>query len=324
MKTLLTIVLTGMVITFGQAQNNLGKTDDLGRIALAVVVPEQAEGIPTSARQLLESKMLQIAVQNGLGESSANPRFCIVPAVNVLSKEVTPTAPPMQALNLEATFFIVDAESKVVFSQTSLTVKGVGQTEDKAYLSGLRNINVKAGAFKGFVESGKTKIIEYYNSQCDALLNQAQALAGQKKYEEALCRLSGIPDVCRECFDKAQTLSATIYQQYANFKCSEYLSAAKAAWANMDADKAAEQLGKITQDMACYEEASQLTRTITDKMLADGANVWNFKMKKYDDAVSRDRLIIEARRDVAMAWAYASYWGPNAYYRYDWRWLYHH
>lgn len=316
------ILLILVAFVFGlnlNAQNSQGKTDDLGRIALAAIVPDQAEGIPQSARQLLANKMEQIAVQNGLGAAASNPRFCIVPVVNVLSKEITPTAPPMQALNLDVTFYIVDAASQTIFSQTNIQVKGVGQTEDKAYMQALKNVNVKAGQFKGFVEKGKEKILEYYNSQCDVVLKGAQALAGQKKYEESLFTLLSVPDVCRECFDKSMDLSVDIYKQYANYKCTEYMSGAKAAWANMNADKAAEFLGKITPDMECYEQAVKLADEITQKQLADGANVWQFKMKQYDDSVEKEKLMIQAGKDVAVSWAY---WGQGKHFNWDWSWLY--
>ena len=302
-------------------QNSLGKTDDLGRIALAAYVPDQAEGVPVSARQLLQNKMLQIAVQNGLGANGFNPRFCMVPMVNVLSKDITPSAPPMQVVNLEITFYVVDAISKTIFSQAAISVKGVGQTEDKAYISGIKNINVKAGQLRGLVETGKNKIVEFYNSQCDVILKGAQALAGRKKYEEALFNLLSVPDVCRECYDKCMDLSGDVYKDYANYACSAYLSGAKAAWANMDADKAAENLGHITSDMSCYQEANKLCDQITKKMVADGADVWKFKMKRYDDAIDLQKMKIQAERDVAIAFANAYYWN-NTKNVWDWGWLY--
>ncbi len=321
MKKILTLILllTLFPLNWVAAQNTLGKTDDIGRIALAVHVPDMAENIPAGAKQLLENKMMQIATNNGLGAGGVDPRFCIVPMVNLLSKDVTPTAPPMVAMTLEVSFYIVDAIGEAIFSQTTVSAKGVGQTEEKALISGIKNINTRAGHFKGFVERGKTKIIEYYNSKCDAIISRAQALARQKNYEEALFNLMSIPDVCRECHDRCMDLSTEIYKDYANYRCTQLLSAARAAWANMDADAAAANLGQITPDMACYNEAAKLTDEITRKMIADGANVWNFKMKRYDDAIERDRLIIKARRDIAVAWAYATYWSN---YNYNWGWLY--
>lgn len=301
------------------AQNTLGKSDDLGRLALSVMVPDMAENIPQSAKQLLENKMMQIATINGLGAGGLDPRFCIVPMVNILTKDVTPTAPPMIALNMEVTFYIVDAVNQTIFVQTTMAAKGVGQTEDKAYISGIKNVNARAGQFKGFIESGKNKIIEYYNSQCDAIIKKAQSLAGMKQHEEALFYLLSVPDVCRECYDKCMDVSVEVYKDYANYKCTKYMSAARAAWANMDAPLAAQNLSMITPDMSCYGDATKLTDAITNKMIADGANVWNFKMKQYDDTVDLESLKIKAKRDVAVAWAHASYWNN---YNYNWGWLY--
>ncbi len=318
MKKISLLFLALLAIPFiGLSQNSQGKSDDMGRVALAAIVPQQAEGIPDGARQMLQNKMQQIATLNGIGAASSNPRFCIVPLVNVITKDITPTAPPMQALTLEFTFYIVDAVSKSIFSQTSITVKAVGQSDDKAYIAAVKNLNPRAGQFKGFVETGKTKIMEYYNSQCDVVIKGAQALAGQKKYEEALFILLSVPDVCRECFDKCMDLSIDIYKQYANYKCTEYMSGAKAAWAAMNADKAAEFLGKITPDMECYPQAVELTEQITQKMLADGANVWTFKMKQFDANVDKEKLMIQAGKDVAVAWGN---WGASA--SFDWGWLY--
>jgi len=304
------------------SQNNQDKFDDLARIALAAFIPKQADGIPSSARQILLNKMLQISLKNGLGASGENPRFCIVPSLNVISKEISPTAPPMVVVNIEITFFIVDAASKTIFSQTSILVKGVGTNKNKAYISGIRNINVKAGQFKNFVETGKQKIIEFYNSQCDIILEHAQALSAQKRYKEALFNLLSVPEVCKECYGKSMDLSSAIYKEYANNKCAENLSAAKAAWASMDPEKASEFLGKITPDMNCYNEAVHLVNLITKKMIDDGANVWTFKMKKYDNSIEKEKMVIQAQRDVAVAWANRTYWSqsPNSYW--NWNWLY--
>jgi hypothetical protein len=41
-------------------------------------------------------------------------------------------------------------------------------------------------------------------------------------------------------------------------------------------------------------------------MLADGANVWEFKMKQYDDSIEKDKMMIQAGKEIAVSWAY---WG---------------
>jgi len=49
------------------AQNNQGKADDAGRIALASVVSDQIEGLTPSAQSNLQNKLNQIATKKWYG-----------------------------------------------------------------------------------------------------------------------------------------------------------------------------------------------------------------------------------------------------------------
>ena len=187
------------------------------------------------------------------------------------------------------------------------------------YVQGIKQLNAKHGQFKGFVEKGKEKIIEYYNSQGDVIVKGSQALAGQQKYEEALYMLLSVPDISRECYDKCMDLSIDIYKQFADQKCTEYLSAAKAAWAGKELSTVEENLGKITPDMACYPDAQQLVEQVTAAVEAEGGKAWEYKMKVYEDDVEKEKLMIQAGKEVAMEWAH---WGAAKHFNWDWRFLY--
>ncbi|MDX9770842.1 MAG: hypothetical protein RBT19_10795 [Tenuifilaceae bacterium] len=312
----LTILLALFALTYtGMAQSSLGKTDDLGRIAIAAIVPDEA-GVPGGAQRNLQNRLMQIATLNGLG-ATENAQFVMVPMLSIINKDVTPTAPPMVSLTMDVTLYIVDMLTQNIYSQTSIQVRGVGNTEERAYTQALNGINPRHGQFRGFVEKGKEKIIEYYNSKCDVVISSAQALAGQKNYEEALFTLMSVPDVSRECYDKCMQISIDIYQEYADQQCNEYLSAARAAWAGKELSKVEENLGKITPDMGCYEDAQQLVSTVTSAVEAEGGSSWGFKMKQYDDSIDIQKMKIEAGRDVAKSWAYY-----GASQNFDWSWLY--
>jgi hypothetical protein len=307
------ILLAGNMVN---GQSNLGKTDDLGRLAIAALVPDEA-GLPAGTQRMLQSKMMQIATQNGLGAMEERAQFAMVPMVSIISHDVTPTAPPQVAMTVELSLLIVDAVSQNIFSQTSLQLKGVGNTEERAYAQALRNLNPRHGQFRGFVENGKQRIVEYYNSKCDVIISGSEALAAQQQYEEALFLLMSVPDISRECFHQCMTLSADIYTRYANQKCNEHLSGARAAWAAKELDQVASHLAQITPDMDCYDQAMELTNLVTRTVEAEGGSSWDFKMKMYDDEIDLQRLKIEAGRDVARSWAY---WGAAKYF--DWSWLY--
>ena len=315
-KLIVCVALSLFLLSLAHGQSNLGRTDDLGRIAIAALVPDEA-GLPPGASRTLQNKMMQIATQNGLGAMEERAQFAMVPMVSIITHDVTPTAPPQVALTMELSMYIVDVVSQNIFSQTSMSVRGVGPTEERAYAQALRNVNPRQGQFKGFVDRGKERIVEYYNSQCDVIITGSRALASQQQYEEALFLLMSVPDVSRECFHQAMALTGDIYQQYANQQCQKFLAQARSAWAAKELDKVAESLSQITPDMDCYPQADELLATVTSAVEAEGASSWDFKMKKYEDSIDLQRLRIEAGRDIARSWAW---WGAARYF--DWSWLY--
>ncbi len=308
--------IAGLFVIKGYGQSGLGRTDDMGRISIAAVVPDEA-GVPGAAQRSLQNRMNQIATMNGLGATQEGAQFVMVPMISVISQDVTPTAPPQVSLNIELSLYIVDALSQNIFSQVSVDLRGVERSEERAYNQAINNISPRHGKYRGFVERGKEKIIEYYNSECDKIISTAKALAGQQEYGEALYMLMSVPDVSRQCYHMCMDISIDIYEQYANQKCDEYLAAARSAWAGKDLVKVEENLGKITPFMDCYPQAEEFLVHVTEAVEAEGASAWDFKMTRYEDEVDIEKMKIEAGRDVARSW---SSWSAARHF--DWGWLY--
>jgi len=210
-KTIQLIILVFLLNAVTQAQNDEGKLQDEGRISITAYVPQQVENIPLSALDLLTNRLQMVITKNGLSTSNGIPRFIATAHVSVLSKEITPTAPPMHALTLEVTFYLVDAYEQTVFSQTTTTLKGVGKNETKAYIAAVKNIRANDGRLKNWLERGKEKILEYYNTQCDFILKQAETLAGLEQYDEAMYLLSSVPLVSLECYNECMEKLPEIY-----------------------------------------------------------------------------------------------------------------
>ncbi|MBI9069333.1 MAG: hypothetical protein JEZ09_18695 [Salinivirgaceae bacterium] len=210
MKNILILILCFFLLPFGtiQAQNSEGKADDGGRISLTPQVSDQE--IPQGAKNMLLNKMKQICSKNGMSGDGENPFFVMDATIDILSKELTPTAPPMHALNLQINFFIKDVVNNNVYSETSIEIKGVGTNETKAYIAAIKNINTSKGQFKALVDRGKTKILEFYNSDCDFIISKAKALQKQGSNGEAIKVLKSVPKVCLECYDKCMAILSEI------------------------------------------------------------------------------------------------------------------
>lgn len=284
------------------AQNNLGKQDDMARITLAAYVPEQIDQMPDAARSMLSNKLNQIITQNGMGGSAFNQRFILTSNIVVMTKDITPTAPPMQAYTLEINLYIGDGIEGTKFASHSVTVKGVGENETKAYISALKNLKTNDPAYQTFINTGKTKIIEYYNSKCDFIIKESQTLAAQSKYEEAIFKLTGVPEVCKVCYDKCMDAVKPIYKQKIDKDCKVKLAEASNLWAANQTVDAANQAGEILTgidpDAACFGEVKTLNNKIAARVKELDAREWQYILKDQQQESER----IKAMRDIGVAY----------------------
>jgi len=166
MKKIIVILFLTFVVINTNAQVKL---DDFGRIVLNTYLPDNI-AIPVEAKNLLLTKITQITSNNGMGGSQANPRFVITVNVNLGTKDIIAGPPQMIAQNIDITFFVGDAVTNTIFSNITLSLKGVGTNENKAFIDALKTISPKNKELLAFLEEGKTKIINYYSINCDFII----------------------------------------------------------------------------------------------------------------------------------------------------------
>ena len=270
------------------AQNKL---DDINRIVLNTYVPEQIETFPAQAKSLLENKLSQISTNYGMGGSAINPRFVLMVNIAVLNKDISPGPPQMTAMNLQVTLFIADAIDMKKYSNTSIEVKGVGvgNNENKAYIDAIKNINVNNTEIKKFIEDGKSKIVDYYNTQSEFIIKDAMSLSKKGEYDAAMTKLAAVPDICENCYIKTMDTMQYIYQQKIDKECMLIMRNAKTTWiANQNADgasKVAEIINSISPFSTCEPDASNLMKEISSKLAADEKARWEFQIQKHKDVV---------------------------------------
>ncbi len=296
-------IIVFSMITYGQ--NELGKTEDFGRIALSVIEDESTEGLPITEKRILANKLKQIATMNGLGAATFS-QFYISAAYAVTNKEVIPGAPTQYLIEGEITLFMGDFIDNKIFASSTFTSKGAGISEAKSFSGMLKRINPSSPQCRKFIQSGKEKILEYYNSQCDFILQKTKSLAETNQYEKALFILLNIPEVCKDCYFSAQKEIKPLYQQYINKRCPEYLNKARNAWvidqSYSGAENAAEYLNKIDPEAGCFPEAQKLAAEIADKIRKIEDKVWSCRIQQYNDSVELEKLRIEAIRQIGVAY----------------------
>lgn len=286
--------------------NSQVSSDDFGRIVINTYLSEKLN-VPIEARQLLETKLNQITSNYGIGGSNVNPRIIITAKVNINSKKTLAGPPQMVSQKVDITLFIGDAITNTVFSNTTLALTGVGSNENTAFIDAFNTMNTKNKAIESFVTEGKNKIITFYNSQCDFTIADANILAKQQKYDEAIYKLSLVPEVCQECYSKSLEKTAEIYQLKIDAEGEMKFQKAKAAWmSSKDENGAKNALGllvTINPNAKCQPKVNELYKTIETKLTAEEKRQRELAMKIYQDELNVKKSAIKAYRDIAVEYA---------------------
>lgn len=270
-------------------------------LPISVSANNNSETFPDGAKAMIENKLTQLLTRNGIAGLDYQGQFVLTVTTTPLDKDVIPGPPMKIAEKMEMNLYIVDAYAKTIFSSTSLTVRGLGETENKCYLNAISHMPLQSPQLAKFIDEGKQKIIDYYNHEGELIIQKAQYLAKQKKYEEALWNISLIPQHCSH-YNAAVAAGLDIYQQYLDNECVANLAAARMAWVQKQnkegARDAGEYLANILPDAGCYNEANELYQEIKGKVLDD----WKFEMRHYTDSVDLEKLRIESSRQVGVAY----------------------
>lgn len=311
MKKLLLTLSIFTLFSGAIGQNRSGSTNDIGRIAITAYVPQTSE-MSSAVTRVLETKLRSAVTRQGLSAVSLDNRFVITAVVNQISKDVTPTAPPMIAYNLDVDVFVADAMTQNIFGQATFPVKGVGQNERKAYTAALKRISPTHPDMQDMITEAKDQIIGFYNSQCDFILKEGETLANQGKFDEAIAKLMTVPEVCKECYEKVLDATEPIYLMKINKDCESKLLQAKNAWAAEQSYEAAVDAVKYVADVDpfsdCFKEVQKFTYDLNDKVkeLRDRDKEiedreWNFTIQVHEDEIALVKYQTDAEMEQAMA-----------------------
>jgi hypothetical protein len=301
MKKIYSILIVLLITVSCKAQVKL---DDFGRIILNTYLPESL-AIPTEAKNLLNTKLNQITSYNGMGGSQINPRFIITANVNIGTKDIIAGPPQLIAQNLDITLFIGDALNNTIYSNTTLSLKGVGTNENKAFIDAFKTLDSKNTDLQAFLEEGKTKIISYYSSQCDFILKDADVLAKQYRFEEAIYNLMAVPEVCINCFQESRNKANLIFEQKSKADCDEKLKQANIIWStepnDLGAQKASEILQSIIPSDECRQSMLKLIAEIKTKFKIDQQKAFELKQKELNKQYKLAENRLKAQREIALA-----------------------
>lgn len=270
-------------------------------IPVSVMVID-SENLDMSSVSILKNRLSNVAANKGLVANLDYSQFFVGVKINMIDKQIVSGSPIQVVTNYGVNIYVADLYNQKIFSSVYLELKGVGHNELKSLNSAISRITPSNVKITNTIESGKSKIVEYYNNRYKDILAMADREAKLNNYVEAVALCSSIP-VCTNGGKEATKKAVEYYDKYRD-ELNKYLfNEAKAVWVGSQtaeaAQCAAEMLAEIDPNSSSYNAAQSLLNEIKAQVRKDV----DFKEKeKYNNQVDIEKLKIDAIKAVGVAY----------------------
>lgn len=298
MKNLYFILLA----LFFSIQIKAQTSNDIGKIALSIVMPEYLEDLNESQLSKLDTKISQIVTSSGISESGYNNNLVMYPVFAVNETNVVEGGMQnITVVTIDFNLFVKQIDNNILFSTLNKTIKGSGNNKELAINNAISKIAANDADYKSFIEKSKTKIIQYYEAKCSDIIKKSDGFVKTQRYEEALGLLMSVPESV-SCYAQVQTKAIDAYKGYQKTFCTKQMQLAKNANATNNFSETLNLLSEIDPSSPCYQESQLLAKTVEKKVNAEEKKQWDFQMKQYNDAVGLEKQRINAIKDIAVSY----------------------
>lgn len=196
------------------------------------------------------------------------------------------------------------------FAETSIQLRGEGYSEQQAIMSALRKLTVNDPRLKQFFSDAAKKVTDYYKTQIQSIINQANTFAVQQKYGTALALLECCPKDIEE-YDKVLKAMEDIYKQYQTKNCTQILQTAKGYMAMREYESALSLLTTIDTQSSCSSDASACIKDIENKIRKEIEKQEAIEKQERANEFELKKQAISAVESVAKAYLQKQ---PNYFY----------
>ena len=243
------------------------KSDDIGKISLFVVMPEEYspnfERLSMNELKKIKSKITSITSRNGVSGSGLG-NFVIYPVLNIYDDEVIETGlEPQTIVRAEFSLFIQQLSTGQIYGEETIEIEGFGRNRSKAITKAIQSINTRDRGWREMINNSKQKIIDYYNLRCDDIQAEAEGQSLTKDYIGALVTLMQVP-VEVSCYREITSKAVEFYDYHIELECQEKIAAAKVLKTQDKWDEAAGVLFNILPHYDCFDDAMVLLKEIED------------------------------------------------------------
>ena len=227
----------------------------------------------TSFGKLLATRLQQAVSKTGMSEYESY-NFVLYPKFNILSHDLTTTAPTMNIVNMELTLIVANGyqDKSIIFNSETFNIKGVGKSEERAMIEAARSLRADDTRLQMFIQKSRQAIVRYFAANCEAIISEAQLMGRQaslatgrgntaeNQFTRAVSLLYNIRSANYSCYQASIEKINQILDDYDQFACRLYLGKAKNHWAARQIDQVVAYLNKIPPSQKCRDEVNELLR----------------------------------------------------------------
>ena len=178
-----------------------------GSVRFMIVIPE---GFDLKTSEMLQNKLMAIASVNGVGALGGDPGLAMVPVLSLLSADVTSTIPAKHKVTYDFGIYVGNVVTGDVYGSVQKSIMGVGDSRELAMINAVSSISASDRAYQQMLQEAQNKVIEYIETNGEAILLTAKGYADAQQYSQALAVLNTIPSCCTELYVKAVDLKNSI------------------------------------------------------------------------------------------------------------------
>lgn len=257
---------------------------------------------PAGVNNMLVTRLQQALHAAGLTAGDAYGQFYMTGKFTDSFKELLPGPPRQWAVTTQLTLYVADLGSNKSFASKTFELRGVGTSEERAYINALGQLSGRSEALKSFVKEAEKQVIDHFNRNYKTYLAKAQSAASQGDYKQALYYSTLIP-YCSNGWDEASKATLTYFKKDIDKDGAKLLMEAKSVFAAnpnaYGASDAFEILSRINPESASYNAAVKFS----EEMNKQAKSEYNFEVhEKYKDNLAKEKAQIQAAKEIGVAY----------------------
>lgn len=270
---------------------------------IQVVTPDtEMAGADDAVASMLATRLVNALTHSGATADDSYGQLYLTGKFNDSFNETVPGPPMRTAVHTTLTLMVADVVGNKMFDSQSFELRGVGSSEQRAYINALNQLNGNNRQLRDFVERAKRKTISYFDKNYTRIIAKGKQAASMRDYPQAFYFIGLIPQ-CSVGYEEANRAMATLYQDFIDYEGTRLLNDAEAAFAMspnaQGALSAYAFLRKIDPRSSAYGASRKFAEEVKKQTKAE----YDFEVhEKYQDQKDFAFKSLDAARQIGVAY----------------------